>query len=129
MRDLVQRLRDEATALQRAAWSRTDGGQDHSLAAAIADEAADEIERLRGVPESAGTVVSNLMEMAKWIDLNVPQTTAVPLREAAAEIQRLLEALRLFQGAAYPVAEAINPRGHNWCEAYLDQALTHAGTL
>jgi hypothetical protein len=32
------------------------------------------------------------------------------------------EALRLFLGAAYPVAPDINPRGYNWSEAYLDQA-------
>lgn len=32
------------------------------------------------------------------------------------------EVLRLFMGAAYPVALEINPRGYNWCEAYLDQA-------
>jgi hypothetical protein len=30
--------------------------------------------------------------------------------------------LRLFMGAAYPVAPEINPRGYNWSEAYLDQA-------
>ena len=35
----------------------------------------------------------------------------------------LVEALRLFVGCAYPVAEEINQRGHNWCEAYLDDAL------
>jgi hypothetical protein len=32
------------------------------------------------------------------------------------------EALRLFLGAAYPVAPEINPRGYNWSEAHLDQA-------
>lgn len=36
------------------------------------------------------------------------------------------EVLRLFIGSAYPVAAEINPRGHNWSEAYLDQALAHA---
>ena len=29
----------------------------------------------------------------------------------------------MFVGCAYPVAEEINQRGHNWCEAYLDDAL------
>jgi hypothetical protein len=38
----------------------------------------------------------------------------------------LLEALRSFAAAAYPVAEAINKRGHNWSEAYLDQVLDTA---
>ncbi|MDM9555578.1 hypothetical protein QU926_18310 [Pseudomonas asiatica] len=36
------------------------------------------------------------------------------------------EALRAFVGAAYPVASQINERGHNWSEAYLDEALALA---
>ncbi|WP_332774488.1 hypothetical protein, partial [Pseudomonas sp. ESBL1] len=36
------------------------------------------------------------------------------------------EALRAFVGAAYPVANQINERGHNWSEAYLDEALALA---
>jgi hypothetical protein len=43
-----------------------------------------------------------------------------------ARIARLVEALRIFTGCAYPVADEINPRGHNRSEAYLDQALTNA---
>jgi hypothetical protein len=39
------------------------------------------------------------------------------------EIARLREALNIFAKCAYPVATEINPRGHNWSEAYLDQAL------
>lgn len=42
--------------------------------------------------------------------------------------EELLKALRSFIGAAFPVACEINPRGHNWCEAYLDQALSRALT-
>lgn len=38
----------------------------------------------------------------------------------------LRAALRLFIGAAYPVDISIDPRGHKWSEAYLDQALTTA---
>ncbi|MBU6190660.1 MAG: hypothetical protein KGR68_15195 [Betaproteobacteria bacterium] len=38
----------------------------------------------------------------------------------------LLEALRVFVSAAYPVTTEINPRGHAWSEAYLDQALDNA---
>lgn len=55
------------------------------------------------------------------------------LRLVSAEVRAMLdessgehpeaELLRLFVGAAYPVAKEINPRGHNWSEAYLDQAL------
>ena len=33
------------------------------------------------------------------------------------------EALRLFVSAACPVSTEINPRGYNWCEPYLDDAL------
>lgn len=40
-----------------------------------------------------------------------------------AEVARLRELLRIFTGCAYPVADEINPRGYNWSEAYLDQAL------
>lgn len=36
------------------------------------------------------------------------------------------EALRAFVGAAYPVTNQINERGHNWSEAYLDEALALA---
>ncbi len=43
---LVERLRDESLALQRAAWSRVDGGQECSLSATLADEAANQIEAL-----------------------------------------------------------------------------------
>ena len=46
--------------------------------------------------------------------------------EAAAEIERLRAALRMFMGAAYPVADEINKRGYNWSEAYLDEALAEA---
>lgn len=31
--------------------------------------------------------------------------------------------LLLFMHACYPVSTEINPRGYNWCEGYLDQAL------
>jgi hypothetical protein len=42
------------------------------------------------------------------------------LRKRVAELE---EALRIFVHAACPVATEINPRGHNWTEAYLDEAL------
>lgn len=40
-----------------------------------------------------------------------------------AERDELLAALRIFVGAACPVSTDIDPRGHSWSEAYLDQAL------
>lgn len=48
------------------------------------------------------------------------------LTAQADEIERLRGIVRLFTGAAYPVAPEINERGHNWSEAYLDQALKAA---
>ena len=38
-------------------------------------------------------------------------------------VAQAVELLDLFTRAAYPVAKEINPRGYNWSEAYLDQAL------
>lgn len=46
-----------------------------------------------------------------------------------AENAQLWEALRLFTGAAYPVAPEINKRGYNWSEAYLDQAAENAASI
>lgn len=43
-------------------------------------------------------------------------------QDAATEIEVLRDALRIFVGSAYPVAEEINKRGYNWSEAYLDEA-------
>lgn len=44
--DLVARLRDTSTEKQSEAWRRIDGGQDLSIGAMLADEAADAIETL-----------------------------------------------------------------------------------
>lgn len=35
----------------------------------------------------------------------------------------LLEALRIMVNACYPVSTEISDKGHEWCTAYLDQAL------
>jgi hypothetical protein len=43
--------------------------------------------------------------------------------------EQMREALGLFTKSAYPVCASINPRGHNWCEAYLDEALKNAVAL
>ena len=60
---------------------------------------------------------------AAWFEsrLNTLATAGVGAGEG-----RVTELLRLFVGAAYPVAKEINPRGYNWSEAYLDQALAEA---
>ena len=58
---------------------------------------------------------------------------AALVRKGIAEIARLEarvaeleEVRRIFVGCAYPVATEIHPRGYNWSEAYLDQALANA---
>ncbi|BBT40930.1 hypothetical protein [Pseudomonas putida] len=58
-------------------------------------------------------------------------TAGVPSNpnDASAPVERddpVREALRAFVGAAYPVANQINERGHNWSEPYLDEALALA---
>ena len=40
-----------------------------------------------------------------------------------ARVSELEGALRAMTNAAYPVAHEINPRGYNWAECYLDEAL------
>lgn len=54
-----------------------------------------------------------IMQACEDCDLGSPNEHNDPVREA----------LRAFVGAAYPVAKQINERGHNWSEAYLDEAL------
>jgi len=47
--DIVERLRECATDKAGEAWRRIDGGQDLCIGSMLAEEAADEIERLRAV--------------------------------------------------------------------------------
>lgn len=54
---------------------------------------------------------------------NTPVERAYVTAEEWAQLREAVTALRLLKGCAHPVAESINPRGHNWCEAYLDEAL------
>jgi FAD/FMN-containing dehydrogenase len=84
----------------------------------LMDEAADEIERLRAQSD----------QWKKAYDKAAAQllASAGSVGELHAEIARLRLALRMFIGAAYPVAHEINKRGYNWSEAYLDEALTEA---
>jgi hypothetical protein len=44
---LIERLREEGLTLQQVAWSRLDGGQECSISAALADEAASQLEALK----------------------------------------------------------------------------------
>lgn len=47
---------------------------------------------------------------------------AIHIQELERRCAALREALNVFVKAAYPVSSEINPRGWNWCEAYLDHA-------
>lgn len=52
---------------------------------------------------------------------------AIAERDEAREcVGRLWQALRIFKGCAYPVCSTLNPRGHAWSEAYLDNAFIGA---
>jgi hypothetical protein len=53
-----------------------------------------------------------------------PISDAIPMvQQAADRIQALEAALRQARSCAYPVSTEIDPRGHRWSEAYLDQLL------
>lgn len=70
-----------------------------------------------------------LLRMAGLNDGNAQPSTIQLINDMATALEALRaerDALRLFMGAAYPVAPEINPRGYNWSEAYLDQALDAA---
>ena len=56
-----------------------------------------------------------------WMPL--PNKSTPPRPIDMGEIERALEALNIFVKCAYIVSEEIDPRGHRWCEAWLDQAL------
>lgn len=43
--------------------------------------------------------------------------------DQAEKLKLAVEALEIFMRCAYPVAKEINPRGYNWSEAYLDDAM------
>ncbi|HCF6051219.1 hypothetical protein ISH39_03300 [Pseudomonas aeruginosa] len=51
----------------------------------------------------------------------------IPEGEANAKLlaaaPELLEALRIMVNACHPVSTEISDKGHEWCTAYLDQAL------
>lgn len=70
MTSLVERLREEALALQQTAWSRMDGGQKCSLNANLAEEAADEIERLTRELSEAHARLGDLIGHARFVDVN-----------------------------------------------------------
>lgn len=66
MSDLVERLREKALEADKEAWRRRDGGQEYSMGAMLADEAADRIEALEA--ENA-RLRERLQAIIDWSDL------------------------------------------------------------
>jgi hypothetical protein len=55
-----------------------------------------------------------------------PQKDQAVASPAVSAAEGETDALRLFMGAAVPCVKSIDPRGYQWCEAYLDEALAEA---
>lgn len=69
MSDIVERLREVAMEKHQAAWGRIDGGQDLSIGAMLADEAADEIERLQAELRAARELLDHIdAQLPSWLD-------------------------------------------------------------
>lgn len=81
---LVDRLRDESLALQKHAWSRMDGGQECSLSANLADEAANVITALEGAAKYALDVIGS--------------TNRFDAEQCKAAADKLSDALSLLRG-------------------------------
>ena len=100
-----------------------------TLRAALAPAADDEVGAIRT------WVAANEQRFATWhhdvgdgeIAFDFLVTLLSHVDRLSAELAKERERVRLFMGAACPVATEINPRGYNWSEAYLDQA--HAATI
>lgn len=60
MTDVLEELREKALLLQSEAWRRQDGGQDLLISANLANDAADEIERLRAALAEANATIERV---------------------------------------------------------------------
>ena len=76
--DLVKRLREEALALHVAGWRDHAGGQDTTISAVLADDAADRIEALAADREN------------RLADLRIIKAERDRLREALEETAQIL---------------------------------------
>lgn len=85
MDDIVQELRENAELKQGEAWRRMDGGQDLCIGAALAERAADEMERLRvavdGYKEQVESAINEIVRVKQ---------------HSAAEIDQMRAALKPF---------------------------------
>jgi len=84
------------------------------------------------VPDAAKVVREHLEALVTEIALiqaalneSINKGISLEARAEQAERERdaLREALDIFERCAYPVSTEINPRGHDWCIGWLDQAL------
>ena len=90
--DLVKRLREEALALHVAGWRDPAGGQDTTISAVLADDAADRIEALAADREN------------RLADLRIIKAERDRLREALESLQA--QKLRL-SGMAYDLNKEV----------------------
>lgn len=89
--------------------------------------AANELDRLYEVERRAfGGMGRGIGETPK--ETPIPHGKETENAAVSFEVE-LHEALRIFVGCAYPVSPEINPRGHNWSEGWLDEALANARTV
>jgi hypothetical protein len=80
VKGLVERLREEAIGRQQLAWGRIDGGQEYTLSAMLAEEAATALEQLQAENERLKDATRNLIAT---MEANI-----MPLsREEYAEVQ------------------------------------------
>jgi regulator of replication initiation timing len=84
-----------------------------------------EVERLR----SAEKTLQHLGYTNNGGQLWKPSIGEKPDFNLLDQLKAESEALRLFTHACYPVSTEIDPRGHRWSEAYLDEALAVTRTV
>lgn len=99
MSDIVERLREEAEWYFNAAWIRQDGGNDYRLSGRLADEAADEIERLRNLYKE--TCEEKNKEIFEWIEHSKQLVlNSLPWQEENARLREMVKYFACHCGGA-----------------------------
>lgn len=109
--ELVRRLRETAEEKHGEAWRRIDGGQDLSIGAMLADEAADRIAELEAERDRAEALLKEAVEAAEFLTIAAEhaeghimgygrslQTARINLREAIENMRAFLA--RMQEGRA-----------------------------
>lgn len=95
MGDVVERLREVATEKRQEAWSRIDGGQDLSIGADLAEEAAAAIEardsRIAELEAELSASLGYMLNAKIDLDTGAPKRTAMATLEGG--IRRVRTAL------------------------------------